>query len=38
MMDVVVYNHHPLEAVAVERILSGNGHIVEEAEPHGFIG
>src|SRR5437588_4412345 len=36
VMDIVVYNHHPLEAVVVERILSGNGYIVEEAEPHGF--
>src|SRR5438067_2539739 len=37
VMDIVVNNHHALKTLMVERILGGNGYIVEKAETHRFI-
>ena len=36
VVHVEIDNRHPLQAVALQRVFRGDGHVVEEAEAHGF--
>ena len=37
VVDVKVHNRHPFQAMALQRIFGGNGHIVEKAKAHGLV-